>query len=107
MTAAASTTPYQASSSTLARATIAALAAGAAILVLFVLPAEYAIDPTGVGDAFRGGLLKGLAAGWGLEAACRVGSVAATYALEHLGGQSHAYSWEEFRERYERQFGPL
>jgi adenosine kinase len=65
------------------------------------------VDPTGVGDAFRGGLLKGLAAGWGLEVACRVGSVAATYALEHLGGQSHAYTWDEFRSRYSAHFGPL
>ena len=35
----------------------------------------------------------------------RLGSVAATYALEHLGGQSHAYTWEEFRARYEEHFG--
>jgi hypothetical protein len=33
--------------------------------------------------------------------------VAATYALEHLGGQSHAYTWEEFMERYEAQFGAM
>ena len=65
------------------------------------------VDPTGVGDAFRGGLLKGLAAGWGLEAACRVGSVAATYALEHLGGQSHAYSQDEFFTRYTTHFGQI
>jgi adenosine kinase len=65
------------------------------------------VDPTGVGDAFRGGLLKGLATGSSLEVACRLGSVAATYALEHLGGQSHAYTWEEFRARYSSHFGPL
>lgn len=50
MTATAAT-PYRASSATLGRASAAALAAGAAILVLFVLPAEYAIDPTGIGSA--------------------------------------------------------
>jgi adenosine kinase len=65
------------------------------------------VDPTGVGDAFRGGLLKGLAIGADLQVCARLGSVAATYALEHLGGQSHAYSWDEFRERYASQFGPL
>ena len=37
----------------------------------------------------------------------RMGSVAATYALEHLGGQSHAYTWDEFRKRYEAHFGAL
>ncbi len=51
MTVATTTTPYHASPRTLGRASIAALAAGAAILVLFVLPAEYASDPTGVGKA--------------------------------------------------------
>ena len=65
------------------------------------------VDPTGVGDAFRGGLLKGLALGAPLETCCRLGSVAATYALEHLGGQSHAYRWDEFRGRYEEHFGRL
>src|SRR5262249_22952763 len=65
------------------------------------------VDPTGVGDAFRGGLLKGLAMDAGLEIACRLGSVAATYALEHLGGQSHSYTWEEFRQRYATHFGSL
>jgi adenosine kinase len=65
------------------------------------------VDPTGVGDAFRGGLLKGLEMGAPLEVCCRLGSVAATYALEHLGGQSHAYTWDEFRARYDGHFDPL
>jgi adenosine kinase len=68
---------------------------------------HHIVDPTGVGDAFRGGLLKGLAIGADLEICCRLGSVAATYALEHLGGQSHAYTWNEFRGRYEKHFGAL
>lgn len=65
------------------------------------------VDPTGVGDAFRGGLMKGLAMGLPCETAARLGSVAATYALEHLGGQSHAYTWQEFTVRYEAHFGVL
>ncbi len=65
------------------------------------------VDPTGVGDAYRGGLLKGLAAGADLAVAAQLGSVAATYALEHLGGQNHAYTWAEFAARFERHFGPL
>ena len=63
------------------------------------------VDPTGVGDAFRGGLMKGIALGLPYAACAQIGSVAATYALEHLGGQSHAYTWDEFRQRYEEQFG--
>jgi hypothetical protein len=34
-----------------------------------------------------------------------MGSVAATYALEHLGGLSHAYTLDEFRKRYSEHFG--
>jgi adenosine kinase len=65
------------------------------------------VDPTGVGDAFRGGLMKGLAIGRPYRECAQIGSVAATYALEYLGGQSHAYSWSEFRQRYEEHFGVL
>ena len=68
---------------------------------------ERIVDPTGVGDAFRGGLMKGMALRLPYEICARMGSVAATYALEHLGGQSHAYSWEEFKRRYEAHFGAL
>jgi adenosine kinase len=62
------------------------------------------VDPTGVGDAFRGGLLKGIALGAPYPVAAQIGSVAATYALEHLGGQSHSYTWAEFKARYEAHF---
>jgi adenosine kinase len=71
-----------------------------------VAPAA-AVDPTGVGDAFRGGLMKGLAAGASWDTCGRLGSVAATYALEHMGGSSHRYTWAEFKARYESHFGPL
>jgi hypothetical protein len=36
-----------------------------------------------------------------------MGSVAATWALEHLGGTSHAYTWPEFVQRYEAHFGAI
>ena len=65
------------------------------------------VDPTGVGDAYRGGFMKGLALGADWELCGRLGSVAATYALEHMGGQSHAYTWDEFKARYEEHFGAL
>jgi adenosine kinase len=65
------------------------------------------VDPTGVGDAYRGGLMKGLALGLPFDTAARLGSVAAAYALEHLGGQSHAYTWDEFRARYAQHFGAM
>ncbi|HZP47552.1 MAG TPA: carbohydrate kinase family protein [Vicinamibacterales bacterium] len=65
------------------------------------------VDPTGVGDAFRGGLMKGIALGLPYETCAKIGAVAATYALEHLGGQSHAYTWDEFVARYAEHFGSL
>ena len=65
------------------------------------------VDPTGVGDAYRGGLMKGMVAGLDLRTSGRLGSVAAAYALEHLGGTSHSYTIEEFAARYEEHFGPI
>ena len=71
------------------------------------VPPHRIVDPTGVGDAYRGGLMKGIALGLPYETAARLGSVAAAYALEHLGGQSHAYTWAEFSARYAEHFGPV
>jgi adenosine kinase len=64
-------------------------------------------DPTGVGDAFRGGLMKGFAMGLSATEAAKIGSVAATYCLEHLGGTYHSYTWGEFEDRYKQHFGTL
>ncbi|MEO8075275.1 MAG: carbohydrate kinase family protein [Acidobacteriota bacterium] len=69
------------------------------------VPPHRIVDPTGVGDAFRGGLLKGMARGASYTICAQIGSVAAAYALEHLGGMSHAYTWQQFLERYESHFG--
>jgi adenosine kinase len=71
------------------------------------VPPHRIVDPTGVGDAYRGGLMKGIALGLPYDIAARLGSVAATYALEHLGGQSHAFTWREFTARYEQHFGAI
>ncbi|MEO7274032.1 MAG: carbohydrate kinase family protein [Vicinamibacterales bacterium] len=69
------------------------------------VPPHRIVDPTGVGDAFRSGFLKGMANGASYLTCARLGSVAAAFALEHLGGQSHAYTWDEFSARYAGQFG--
>ena len=67
------------------------------------VPPQRADDPTGVGDAFRAGLIKGLALGLSWDLAGRMGALAATYALEEPGPQSHHYTLAEFVARY-RQF---
>ena len=68
------------------------------------VPPEREVDSVGVGDAYRAGLLKGLAVGLGWESAGRIGSLAATYVLESDGPQGHAYTLREFAERFSRHF---
>ena len=65
------------------------------------------VDPTGAGDAFRAGLLKGIAIGKGLETGARMGAVAAVYAIEKYGTQEHSYTYDEFNERYRNNFGEM
>jgi adenosine kinase len=64
-----------------------------------------ALDPTGVGDAYRAGLLRGLRIGAPWPVAGRIGSVAAVYCLEHQGPQPPRYAPEAFRARYVRNYG--
>ncbi|MBN1248631.1 MAG: carbohydrate kinase family protein [Anaerolineae bacterium] len=70
-----------------------------------VAPVKVILDPTGVGDAFRSGLIKGLALGLPLAACGRIGSVAAAYVLETKGPQAHRYTIPEFVARYADAFG--
>ncbi|MEM8962582.1 MAG: PfkB family carbohydrate kinase, partial [Acidobacteriota bacterium] len=63
------------------------------------------VDPTGAGDAYRGGFAAGLVAGFDLEVCGRMGSVAAAYAVEHHGTQEHAYDKAGFAARYLDAFG--
>ncbi len=68
------------------------------------VPPHQVVDPTGAGDAFRGGLLRGMAAGWDWGIAGRLGTLAATYCIESLGPQNHAYTRAEFVSRYREHF---
>ncbi len=65
------------------------------------------IDPTGAGDAYRAGLIKGLILGKDIQTAAKMGTIAAVYAIEKYGTQEHRYSFEEFSERYKDNFGEL
>jgi len=65
------------------------------------------MDPTGAGDAYRAGLLKGLAMNRNIEDAAKIGAVAAAYAVENYGTQEHRYTYEEFSERYQQNFDSL
>lgn len=61
-------------------------------------------DPTGAGDAFRAGFMRGLVAGWPLRLAGLVGALCATYALEQVGTQNHRYTPAQFVERFRTHF---
>ncbi len=65
------------------------------------------LDPTGAGDAYRAGLVKGLSLKKGIEEAAKMGAVAAAYAVEQYGTQEHTYTYEDFAERYRMNFGEL
>ena len=56
-------------------------------------------DPTGAGDAYRGGLISGLVRGKDIEQSARLGSVCASFAVECYGTQEYRFSPEEFEER--------
>ena len=69
-----------------------------------VIPPVQIADPTGVGDAFRGGFLKAYFHHLDWETCGRVGSLAATYCLEQNGPQNHDYTLGEFLERYRHYY---
>src|SRR5512140_8955 len=68
------------------------------------VPEREIVDPTGVGDAFRGGFLTGYARGWDWTLCGEVGSLAAVYCLECRGPQSHTYTRQQFVERFRKHF---
>ena len=63
------------------------------------------VDPTGSGDAFRGGVLTALVQGKGPLEACKIGALAATYNIEQLGTQNHKLTPEEFDKRFQQVWG--
>ena len=68
------------------------------------VPEDEIVDPTGVGDSFRGGFLTGYSQGFDWKLCGEIGSLAAVYCLEQRGPQSHSYTHEEFVARFRRHF---
>ncbi len=62
------------------------------------------VDPTGAGDAYRAGFIKGLTNQAGLDKAGRLGSLLGAYAAAKQGTQVHKFSLKEFERRYKRSF---
>ena len=68
------------------------------------IPPREILDPTGVGDAFRGGFVRAVRLGLDWETCGRVGALAASYCLETRGPQEHNYTPAEFVARYRQHF---
>ena len=68
------------------------------------IPPENIADPTGVGDAFRAGFVRGKRLGFDWQTCGQMGSLAATYCLEKRGTQNHRYTRVEFVQRYRKHF---
>jgi len=62
-------------------------------------------DPTGCGDAYRAGLIYGLMHGMDFETTGRIASLAGTIKIEHPGTQNQRYTLEQFKARFEHEFG--
>ena len=68
-------------------------------------PPDDVVDPTGCGDAFRAGLLYGIASGMDWEQTGRLASLMGALKIAHRGGQNHHYTRAEIGERYRAAFG--
>jgi adenosine kinase len=61
-------------------------------------------DPTGAGDAYRAGLIKGLLLEQQLEVVGRIAGLTAVHAVEHVGPQEHSFEIDQFIDRFDRSF---
>jgi len=70
-----------------------------------VAPAEQVIDPTGCGDAYRAGLLYGIAQGWPWPRTGRLGAVLGAIKIASRGAQNHRFDRAAVESRYRASFG--
>jgi adenosine kinase len=67
--------------------------------------ADAIVDPTGCGDAYRAGLLYGIANGFDWIKTGQLAAVMGAIKIAHRGGQNHQPSKAEIGRRYETAFG--
>ncbi len=67
--------------------------------------AEALVDPTGCGDAYRAGLLYGIANGLDWEISGRLASTLGALKIAQRGGQNHSATRDEIAQRYKDSFG--
>jgi adenosine kinase len=68
-------------------------------------PVKNVQDPTGAGDAYRAGFIKGMMLALPLESCAKLGSVVAAYAIETHGTQTHHFTLDELKKRYRDVYG--
>ncbi len=74
----------------------------------FQIPAvrpQKVTDPTGCGDAYRAGILYGIAQNMDWQATGQLASLMGTLKIAHRGGQNHQYQREEIGQHYFEAFG--
>ena len=67
--------------------------------------ADAVVDPTGCGDAYRAGLLYGIARGWDWDSIGKLGAVMGALKIARRGGQNHAATRDEIERRFRGAFG--
>lgn len=78
--------------------------AGGETAIAAVKP-EAVVDPTGCGDAYRSGLLYGMARGWDWARSARLATVMGSIKIAHRGGQNHRPAREAIGARLSEAFG--
>ena len=78
---------------------------GADPVVVSAVPGVAAVEPTGVGDAFRAGFLGAVVAGLSLACAAQIGCVLAAYVVERVGTQEYSFTRTEFLQRMRSAYG--
>ena len=68
-------------------------------------PADAVVDPTGCGDAYRAGLLYGIAHGWDWPSTGKLGAVMGALKIAHRGAQNHVATRAEIEGRFRKAFG--
>jgi adenosine kinase len=74
-------------------------------IVIEAVNASKFVNPTGAGDALRAGLATGLALGWDMEDAARLGASLASFVVEIEGTQISDFHMDELYERAEKAYG--
>jgi adenosine kinase len=62
------------------------------------------VDPTGAGDAYRAGFIKGMIAQLGTKECVQLASTVAAYAVESKGTQNHSFTIQELKNRYQQSY---